>query len=58
LKGIQQFETVAQNGCTKPIWQSHMKNTIKIGTLTTFQCNPFALCFVRNGGKFMLQLTF
>jgi hypothetical protein len=28
LKEIQQFETVAQNECTKPIWQSHVKNTI------------------------------
>jgi hypothetical protein len=29
LKEIQQFETVAQNECAKPIWQSHMKKTIR-----------------------------
>jgi hypothetical protein len=28
LKEIQQFETVAWNEYTKPIWQSHVKNTI------------------------------
>jgi hypothetical protein len=28
LKEIQQFETVMRNECAKPIWQSHVKNTI------------------------------
>jgi hypothetical protein len=37
LKEIQQFETVLRNECTKPIWQSHVKNTI---TILNFFRNP------------------